>query len=111
MGMTIPWMGEPVAAAEPGERPARSGERSGRGGGRSRQPRGQRSQEGRSREPKPRREQPAPRAEHPAPHAEKTAPVRARESQPYRDRAPRETVEPDTSHLPAFLLRPVNIKA
>ncbi|MCW5606215.1 MAG: DEAD/DEAH box helicase, partial [Burkholderiales bacterium] len=111
MGMTIPWMGEPVAAAEPGERPARSGERSGRSGGRSRQPRGQRSQEGRSREPKPRREQPAPRAEHPAPHAEKAAPVRARESQPYRDRAPRETVEPDTSHLPAFLLRPVNIKA
>jgi len=109
MGMTIPWMGEPVAAAEPGERPARHSER-GRGGGRNRQPRGQRSQEGR--EPKPRREQAAaPRTENSTPRAEKPAPVRAREPQPYRDRAARDNVEPDASHLPAFLLRPVNLKA
>ena len=117
MGTTIPWMGEPVAAAEPGERPARHGER-GRGGGRGRQSRGQRPDEGRSREPRPRREQPAPRSEKPEPRAEKPAvradnppPARSRDSQPYRDRAPRDNVEPDASHLPAFLLRPVNIKA
>ncbi|MBS0246634.1 MAG: DEAD/DEAH box helicase [Proteobacteria bacterium] len=106
MGTSIPWMGEPVAAAEPGERPNRHGHGERGRGGRSRQPRGNRSPEARPpRDPQPRREEAA------APRTEKPAPVRPREPQPYRERPQRDHVEPDASHLPAFLLRPVNIKA
>ena len=88
IGQTIPWMGEPAAAEARESRP-REGERSHRGG----------RQRGHSRErqPQPRPEQEAPRAA--KPHAPRPQP-------------PREPAEDfDGSHLPAFLLRPVSVKA
>ncbi len=88
IGQTIPWMGEPAAAEARESRP-REGERSHRGG----------RQRGLSRErqPQPRPEQQAPRAA--KPHAPRPQP-------------PREPAEDfDGSHLPAFLLRPVSVKA
>ena len=111
MGMTIPWMGEPVVVSEEDAkgRPRRGGQdrsggrsRGGRSGGRSRGREGGR-QEGRGE----RQEQ--PRAER-APQRADVAPA-AVEPQPYRERANRENSDTDGSHLPAFLLRPVNIKA
>ena len=114
MGMPIPWMGAPVAApsAEDGDgRPRHRGgqdrngaSRSGRSrsGGRSRAPRTDNS-----RPPQPREPAAPARRENPPP----AAAVVATEPQPYRERAPRETADTDGSHLPAFLLRPVNIKA
>jgi len=84
MGQTIPWMGEPAPAEsrETRESRPREGERSHRGG----------RNRGHSREhpPQPRQDREPPRAAQPQPkHAE----------------------ESDGSHLPAFLLRPVSLKA
>jgi len=88
IGQTIPWMGEPAPAEARESRP-RESERSHRGG----------RQRGHSRErqPQPRPEQEAPRSA--KPHAPRPQP-------------PREPAEDfDGSHLPAFLLRPVSVKA
>jgi superfamily II DNA/RNA helicase len=128
IGQSIAWIGEPPASedASAERRPQESregrqggrGRRDGRGGGR---PRGE--SKGSRHEPRPPRDHsppldhsqplPAPpvpvRAEHPAP----PAPVaRIEEARP-RPAAPRQS-EPAgdvSSHLPAFLLRPVRAKA
>lgn len=113
IGAPIPWMGEPVVVSDEDAkgRPRHRGGQD-RNGGRSRGGRGGRSggrgrdggrQEGRG----DRQEQ--PRAER-APQRVEAAPA-AVEPQPYRERANREPADTDGSHLPAFLLRPVNIKA
>ena len=91
IGQTIPWMGEPAAPAEPRESRPRESER---------HPRGQRHE----RQPKPhdRERQPKPHAENPHPRS-----ANAPRPQPPREAAE----ESDGSHLPAFLLRPVSLKA
>ncbi len=90
-GQTIPWMEKPTPAAEPAdERPARA--EAPRSHGRPRHERsGGRKGEGQRRSNGNRAPSsaPAPRPAHPA----------------------REFEEADTSHLPAFLLRPVTLKA
>lgn len=111
IGTSIPWMGDPVVVSDDDAkgRPRRGGGQD-RNGGRSRGGRGGRTrgrdggrQEGRSeRQEQPRAERAPQRAEHAAVAAE---------PQPYRERVTRETGDTDGSHLPAFLLRPVNIKA
>ena len=89
IGQTIPWMGEPAPAETRESRP-REGERSHRGG----RNRGH----GRERHPQPRPEKARP-------HAAK--PQHQQRSQPQREAAE----DSDGSHLPAFLLRPVSLKA
>jgi len=89
IGQTIPWMGEP-APVETRESRLQEGERRHRGNSRERQPH-PRPEKARTHAPKPER-----------PHATKPQPA-----QP-----PREAAEDfDGSHLPAFLLRPVSLKA
>ncbi len=108
IGQTIPWMGERAAAAETREtrenRP-QDGERSHRGGGRNR---------GHGRQPHPRQDkEPAPAAR-PQPQAAQPdkAPPHAAKPQPTRPQPPRERADDtDGSHLPAFLLRPLSLKA
>ncbi|HUI94535.1 MAG TPA: DEAD/DEAH box helicase [Xanthobacteraceae bacterium] len=102
IGQSIPWAGDPPAAAD-GEdhEPARQhrGRRGGRGGSkpRSDRPHGERHRDHpRERE----RHQPAPVA---SLDAARPRPRPAREQQ--RDEAP------DASHLPAFLFRPTRVKA
>ena len=124
-GQTIAWSGEPPAASEE-HRPPRE----------AREPEGQR----RGRNSRPRNEQPRQRSEQPRQRAEhqrhqgneqprQAEPVRDRAPQPRRDnlppakvarfgdaparrQAPRHEVDDDNSgHLPAFLLRPVTVKA
>ena len=93
-GQPIPWMGAPAPAEsqEDGE------------GSKSRRPKGELSkrgsrQRGRKRQPQPRREQPQ--------HRPEKSPVRSAEPQPKREHIE----ESDGSHLPAFLLRPIPLKA
>ncbi len=107
IGQTIPWMGEPAPAETRESRP-REGERSPRGG----------RNRGHSRErpPQPRAEHEPARAAKPQPaHSHPRAdnePVRAAKPQPARPQPKRESaLESDGSHLPAFLLRPVSLKA
>jgi superfamily II DNA/RNA helicase len=91
IGQTIPWMGEPAPAETRESRP-HEGERSHRGGR-------QRSQH---RDRQPHQSQPRPDKQ----------PARAAKPQPARPQPPREPVQDsDGSHLPAFLLRPVSLKA
>jgi superfamily II DNA/RNA helicase len=109
IGQTIPWMGEPAPAETRESRP-HEGERSHRGG----------RNRGHSRERQPRAEHEPERAAKPQPaqsHARAdNEPVRAAKPQPARRQPPREPAresafESDGSHLPAFLLRPVSLKA
>ncbi|AXK80387.1 ATP-dependent helicase [Pseudolabrys taiwanensis] len=81
--MTIPWMEKSATVATEGDAPVEA-----------RPPREERSrgEHRRDRTPQPRRQHPDP--------------ARAPRSRPQRDHD-----EPDMSHLPAFLLRPVSIKA
>jgi superfamily II DNA/RNA helicase len=107
IGQTIPWMGEPAPAETRESRP-REGERSHRGGrnrshGRERQPQ--------SRQEQPRQDREPPRAAQPQPRPEQE-PARAAKPQAPRPHPPREPVQDsDGSHLPAFLLRSVSLKA
>jgi superfamily II DNA/RNA helicase len=109
IGQTIPWMGEPAPAETRESRP-HEGERSHRSG----------RNRGHSRERQPRAEHEPERAAKPQPaHSHARAdnePVRAAKPQPARRQPPREPAresafESDGSHLPAFLLRPVSLKA
>jgi superfamily II DNA/RNA helicase len=127
-GQTIAWAGEPPAASEEHRPPrqARDHERQPRerGGRHSRQrseePR-QRSEEPRQRSEQPHRraEQPHQRAEPPrdrAPQPPRPDPLPAKVARfgdaPARRPARRPEAEEDLSgHLPAFLLRPVTVKA
>src|SRR5208283_4120446 len=96
IGQTIPWLGEPAPVETRESRP-QEGERRHRGNSRERQPH-PRPEKARAHAPKPER----PHAAKPPPHAAKPQPA-----QP-----PREATEDfDGSHLPAFLLRPVSLKA
>ena len=89
IGQTIPWMGEPAAAAEPRESRPHEGER-GHRGGRNR---------GHNRERQP--QQPRPAKE----------PARISQPRPQPQPQPPKAEDADGSHLPAFLLRPVSQKA
>jgi superfamily II DNA/RNA helicase len=91
IGQTIPWIGEPAAVETRESRP-HAGERKHRSGGR-----GERHEH---RERKPHGPAPAP-----AP-ADKERP---RAAKPQPARAPAQ--ESESGHLPAFLLRPVSLKA
>ena len=110
IGQTIPWMGEPAPAEtrEAHESRPHEGERSHRGGrnrshGHERQPQ--------SRQEQPRQDRETPRAAQPQPRPERE-PSRAAKPQAPRPHPPREpTQDSDGSHLPAFLLRPVSLKA
>jgi superfamily II DNA/RNA helicase len=89
IGQTIPWMGE-SAHAKTRESRAHEGERSHRGGRQRSQPRDRRPHQ--------------PRADNP--------PALAAKPQPARPQPPRQHGhDTDGSHLPAFLLRPVSLKA
>jgi len=104
IGQTIPWMGEPAAAAEPREGRPHEGERSHRGGRNRGHSRGQQPQ------PRPdqsRQNKEPPRAAQPQPRQDKEPVHAAPRPQPPREPAQ----ESDGSHLPAFLLRPVSLKA
>jgi superfamily II DNA/RNA helicase len=106
IGQTIPWMGEPAPAETRESRP-HEGERSHRGG---------RNRGGRGRQTHPREDKEPARAMQP--HADKE-PARAAQPRPQptrpqatRPQPPRESAQDsDGSHLPAFLLRPVSLKA
>jgi superfamily II DNA/RNA helicase len=112
IGQTIPWMGEPapVESRETRESRPREGERSHRGG----------RNRGHSREhqPQPRQDREPPRAAQPQPRPNQE-PTRDAKPQPPRPQPPRSQPQPqpqhaeesDGSHLPAFLLRPVSLKA
>jgi superfamily II DNA/RNA helicase len=100
IGQGIPWMGEPppapdTEAVSDGPRGARDGRREGRGGRHGRNP--------------PRRDQPpasVTRLDEARPRPGRKPPERER-SRPEPARAE----EPAPSHLPAFLFRPVRVKA
>jgi superfamily II DNA/RNA helicase len=92
-GQSIPWMEKPPAAVED-ERPARAE------AGNGRRRRGERS--GRHEAPS--------RHEGGRPHRSERPTTAARGQTP-QNRPPRDYEEADTSHLPAFLLRPVPLKA
>jgi superfamily II DNA/RNA helicase len=114
IGQTIPWMGEPAAAEsrETRESRPREGERSHRGG----RNRGH----GREHPPQPRQDRERPRAAQPQPRPNQE-PARDAKPQPPRPQPqpqrsqpqpqPQHAEESDGSHLPAFLLRPVSLKA
>ncbi len=98
IGQTIPWMGEPAPNNEGNEsvaaettRPRRNGRQRGH---ESRQERGQDSRQERR----------------PARHHD-NEPVRAGDQPRPRPPRPQPAEEADLSHLPAFLLRPVTLKA
>jgi superfamily II DNA/RNA helicase len=134
MGMPIPWMDELAKTDAKAEGSETSEPRQDRG---NRRPQGERSQErsegrsgrsrgGRNRQPRqdsahqalhdqaladqPRPEQVQPPREQPRARQEQK-PTRAAGGQSHRQPAAVEAQESDGSHLPAFLLRPVTIKA
>jgi superfamily II DNA/RNA helicase len=113
IGQSIGWAGDPPAAED-----VHTGERESRG---SRDRHGSRGRRG-SREDRPPRDSRAPSAE-PSPQRNSPAPIMARIDEPASRPAPaaprpaptapvrhRESAEPDASHLPAFLLRPVRAR-
>jgi superfamily II DNA/RNA helicase len=121
IGQTIPWMGEPAPAETRDSRPQENrhqesrhqarrpeGERSARGGrnrGHNRRPQVQHDQapeRAAQPEQRPQTAQPQPQAHRPA----------AKPQAPQPQQPPREQNDgTDGSHLPAFLLRPVSLKA
>ncbi len=122
IGNAIPWQGEPLGEAPPREkRESREGREDGRLRGKRRVEKDARSEPRREREKEPRRErEKEPRREREnEPRTEEARAERPRRPQreeatearpPRRERQPAN--EPaDMSHLPAFLLRPVRVKA
>jgi len=89
IGLTIPWMGAPVAADQSDERGRSSRQGSRRGKERARQPD---REQGRHRPPPRRHREPVRAGDQPLPRSAHTE-------------------EADGSHLPAFLLRPIPAKA
>ena len=100
IGLTIPWMGAPATSAPSDESPAQS-ERAQRGGrhrGKGRAPaHGHSRDQGRDHGRPPRRDQ--------------HEPVRAGQTPARPNPRHEQTEEADGSHLPAFLLRPLPVKA
>jgi superfamily II DNA/RNA helicase len=121
-GQTIAWVGSPpVANDDDGaeEHTRRSGERS-RGGRRPARPRGNAAPQDEARAPASRtrperghRPDRGPRPERgPRPVAAERAVAAREDHRPSRpERRPEPVEEADLSHLPAFLLRPVRVKA
>ena len=114
IGQTIPWMGEPapVESRETRESRPREGERSHRGGRNRGHSREHQPQPRQDREP-PRAAQPQPRPNQEPARDAKPQPPRP-QPQPQRSQPqpqPQHAEESDGSHLPAFLLRPVSLKA
>ncbi|MFH3480870.1 DEAD/DEAH box helicase [Xanthobacter variabilis] len=112
IGNSIPWQGEPLGEAPPREKRESREREDGRLRGKRKVEKEGRSSPRREREKEPRpdkepRVEEQPRAERPRrPQREEAAEARP----PRRERAPAN--EPaDMSHLPAFLLRPVRVKA
>jgi superfamily II DNA/RNA helicase len=101
IGQPIPWMGEPAGVATD-ERPAAREHREPRKDG-PREPRKDGPRRN-GRAPQPRREADPPPA--PVARLDQARPRRAPQPVP-----PAQSDEDDNSHLPAFLLRPVRIKA
>jgi superfamily II DNA/RNA helicase len=102
IGQTIPWMGEPAPAETREAHASRphEGERSHRGG--------RKRGHSRDRHSQPRQDKEPARAAQPQPRQDKE-PHRAAQPRPQPPReAPQDS---DGSHLPAFLLRPVSLKA
>jgi superfamily II DNA/RNA helicase len=97
IGQSIPWSGDPAPASD--EAPAHRDRRSGR------------PSAGRGRKPAPSPEQTRPPAPVPA-RADKVAPISdARMRRPAAAPPRPRDEEPDLAHLPAFLLRPIRVKA
>ncbi|MGR7997635.1 MULTISPECIES: DEAD/DEAH box helicase [unclassified Xanthobacter] len=119
IGNAIPWHGEPLGEAPPREkRESREGREDGRLRGKRRVEKDARSEPRREREKEPRRQrEKEPRTEEPRteePRAER--PRRPQREEVAEARPPRRERQPanepaDMSHLPAFLLRPVRVKA
>jgi superfamily II DNA/RNA helicase len=120
IGQQIAWAGEAVGAAEEGapHRERRGGRPS--SGGRGRKSGGPSSERSPSsdRGHKPAAAAPAPERSHsraPAPtperREEKIAPISARPRRPSAPPPHARDDEPDLAHLPAFLLRPIRVKA
>jgi superfamily II DNA/RNA helicase len=119
IGQTIPWMGEPAPAETRESRPQESRHQENRhqesrheG---ERRPRGGRNR-GHNRNPKPQQDKAPEQAAQPQPHpqaAQPQAPRQAAKPQaPQPQQPPREQADgTDGSQLPAFLLRPVSLKA
>ena len=109
IGRGIPWMGEPTAVAGDESVTATAGDERGRHNGRSR---GRGGAERRSprRQPSPKGGQKAGNQGAPA-SEDQQQPVRAGDSPRPRPNRQPASEEADHSHLPAFLLRPVPIKA
>ncbi|HEY5379642.1 MAG TPA: DEAD/DEAH box helicase [Pseudolabrys sp.] len=113
MGQTIPWMGEPARAETRESRPHEDRHQSNRPEG-ERSPRGGRNR-GHNRKPQPRQDKTPEQAAQPQPHpqaAQPQAPRQAAKPQaPQTQQSREQTDDTDGSHLPAFLLRPVSLKA
>jgi superfamily II DNA/RNA helicase len=119
-GQTIAWAGEPPAAEERAPRPAHEHERQpreraerprehGRERGERNQPRHQRAEQ-----PRQHTEQPRQRAEQAPQRRPEPSPAKVARfgDTPARRPAPRPEADEDNSgHLPAFLLRPITVKA
>ncbi|HKS63940.1 MAG TPA: DEAD/DEAH box helicase [Xanthobacteraceae bacterium] len=111
-GQTIEWTGEPPPSSEPDAEP-RSREHHPRGGRPQRQGRTQRHERSErqpreARQPREERTTPTPGQRH-EPAAAKVARIDEARSRRPQSQSPVE--EGDSSHLPAFLLRPVRLKA
>ena len=135
IGQSIAWAGEPPAAEQQGEHEPRQPRRDGRRheGSRQEGSRHDGPRRGRERAPRqdasrqqdPSRQQDAPRQQDAAPRQQDARPpqeraaapvariedARPRPAAPQRRPEPADEVDPATSHLPAFLLRPVRLKA
>jgi superfamily II DNA/RNA helicase len=111
MGQTIPWMGEPAPAETRESRPHEDRHQSNRPEG-ERSSRGGRNR-GHNRKPQPRPDRAIEQAAQPQPHAQATqTQPHPQAAKPQAQQPPREqTDDTDGSHLPAFLLRPVPLKA
>jgi superfamily II DNA/RNA helicase len=113
IGQTIEWAGEPAPSSEPEAEPRARERHHGREGRPPRQNRPQRSE----RQPRQPREAHEPREERVTPTAgqrHEPAAVKVARIDEARSRRPQSqspVEEGDSSHLPAFLLRPVRLKA
>jgi superfamily II DNA/RNA helicase len=111
IGQTIPWMGAPAATRSETEQPQSQrgqGERNHGGRNQGDRHRGRQSQP-RQHQPQPRQENSRPNNQPPnnPPPNNPVAKEPARANKPQPD----QSAESDGSHLPAFLLRPVSLKA
>jgi superfamily II DNA/RNA helicase len=123
-GQTLEWAGEPASAGESEPRPRAHGEqrshaeqrspRRGRGQRSHSQPRQDRPRQDRPHQDQPRQDQPRqdqPRQDKPTQDRAAAPVARLDEARTRRPKPQPQAEDGDTSHLPAFLLRPVPLKA